>query len=108
MHDLQNAFAFVFPSLHESFGLPILEAMACGVPVITSNVTACPEIAGDAAILINPRSVEDISNAMIKIAENKNLRKQLIEKGLERASEFGWEESAKKHLEVFEQSKFFI
>ena len=105
---LQNAFAFVFPSLHESFGLPILEAMACGVPVITSNVTACPEIAGDAAILINPRSVEDISNAMIKIAENKNLRKQLIEKGLERASEFGWEESAKKHLEVFEQSKFFI
>ena len=103
---LQNAFAFIFPSLHESFGLPILEAMACGVPVITSNVTGCPEIAGNAAILVNPRSVDEISQAMVKIAKNKDLRKQLIESGLKRAGEFSWEESAQKHLEVFEQSKF--
>jgi len=98
-----NALAFIFPSLHETFGMPILEAMACGCPVITSNVTACPEVAGDAALLVNPYSVEEIKEAMERIIEDKNLREELSEKGIERAKQFTWEKSARKHLEVFQK-----
>ncbi len=96
-----NAMAFVFPSLHETFGMPILEAMSCGCPVITSNVTACPEVAGDAALLVNPYSVEEIREAMERIIDDKHLREELSEKGIERAKQFTWEKSAQKHLEVF-------
>jgi len=97
----KNALAFIFPSLHETFGMPILEAMACGCPVITSNTTACAEVAGDSALLVNPYSTEDIVNAMKKIIEDKNLRKTLVKKGLERVKQFSWEKSAKEHLKVF-------
>ncbi len=96
-----NAICLVFPSLRESFGMPILEAMACGCPVITSNVSACPEVAGDAALLVNPYSVEEIREAMERIIVDKHLREELSEKGLERAKQFTWEKSAQKHLEVF-------
>ncbi len=99
----QKATAFVFPSLHEGFGMPILEAMACGCPVITSNVTACPEIAGDAALLVNPRSVDEIAEAMKLLLEDEHLRQELREKGLARAQQFTWRKSAEKHLEVFEK-----
>jgi len=104
LNDLYNeAIAFVFPSIRESFGMPILEAMACGCPVITSNVSACPEVAGDAALLVNPYSVEEIKEAMERIIEDKNLREELSEKGIERAKQFTWEKSARKHLEVFQK-----
>lgn len=93
----------MFPSLHETFGMPILEAMACGCPVITSNVTACPEVAGDAALLVNPRSVDEIANAMRRLMEEQELRETLWERGLKRALQFTWRKSAKKHLEVFEK-----
>jgi glycosyltransferase involved in cell wall biosynthesis len=96
-----NAIGFVFPSLHETFGMPILEAMACGCPVITSNVCACPEIAGDAALLVNPRSVEDIAAAILRIITESELRNNLREKGLKRSKIFKWEKSAKEHLKVF-------
>ncbi len=95
---------FIFPSLHESFGLPIIEAMACGCPVITSNVFACPEVAGDAAILVDPYSVDELAEAMRKIIFNKELKNQLIEKGLKRAQEFSWEKCACEHLKVYEKS----
>ena len=98
----QKALVFVFPSLHEAFGMPILEAMACGCPVITSNITGCAEIAGDAALLVNPYSVDEISNAMRKIMESPELREDLSKKGLERVKQFTWEKSAKEHLKVFE------
>jgi glycosyltransferase involved in cell wall biosynthesis len=98
----RGALGFVFPSLHETFGMPILEAMACGCPVITSNVTACPEVAGDAALLVNPRLVEDIANAMKRLIEDESLRQTLCQKGLVRAQQFTWRKSAEKHLKVFE------
>jgi len=98
----RGALALVFPSLHETFGMPILEAMACGCPVITSNVTACPEIAGDAALLVNPYSASSIAKAMELVAEDDSLRKKLIAKGLKRVKEFTWERSAIRHKAVFE------
>ncbi len=99
----QGALAFVFPSLHESFGMPLLEAMACGCPVITANVTACPEIAGDAAIYVNPRSENSIMQAMLKIMEDKDLRNVLCEKGLKHVKKFRWDKSAEKHFSVFKK-----
>lgn len=86
----RGALALILPSLYEGFGLPILEAMSCGTPVVTSNVTAMPEIAGDAAFLVDPRSIEQISRAMEKVLEDPALRQQLIEKGLKRAARFSW------------------
>ena len=100
----KEAIVFLFPSLHETFGMPILEAMACGCPVITSNVSACPEVAGDAALLVNPYSVKEIAEAMERIIRDEKLREELSKKGIKRAREFTWEQNAKKHLEVFEQT----
>ncbi len=100
----QGAMGFLFPSLRETFGMPIIEAMACGCPVITSNVTGCAEIAGDAAILVDPRSTEAITNAMESIVKDRLLRRQLREKGLKRAAQFTWRKSAEKHLKVFENA----
>lgn len=95
------AIAFVFPSLHETFGMPILEAMACGCPVITSNVTACPEVAGDAALLVKPRSVSELADAMRRLFEDSSLRADLRQRGLARARQLTWQRSAEQHLEVF-------
>ena len=100
----RNATGFLFPSLHETFGMPILEAMASGCPVITSHDTGCAEIAGDAALLVDPRSVEAISAAMQSLIEHERLRADLRARGLARAAEFTWEKSARKHLDVFEQA----
>ena len=99
----QGAIGFVFPSLQESFGMPILEAMASGCPVTTSNTTACPEVAGDAALLVNPRSIDEISEAMNRLATDTDLRYTLYNKGIERASQFTWKKCATEHLKVFEK-----
>lgn len=89
-----NAAAFVFPSLSEGFGLPVLEAMQCKCPVICSNTTSIPEVAGESAILINPLEIDEISSAMKKIIEDETLRQTLIESGLERSKLFSWQKTA--------------
>ena len=98
-----EAAAFVFPSLYEGFGLPPLEAMACGCPVVVSNVASLPEVCGDAAYYVNPYNIESIAEGMYKVLTDESLRRSLIEKGLERAKLFSWEKAAKEHLEVFKE-----
>jgi len=92
---------FVFPSLYEGFGMPVLEAMACGAPVICSNTSALPEVAGGAAILVEPTSVEAIAAAMAKVLSNKDVRDELRHAGLARAKTFTWERAARELLEVY-------
>lgn len=97
---------FVFPSLQEGFGLPIIEAMASGTPVITSNITSMPEIAGEAAILVNPLDPGEIAEAMNRILANEGLKEKLIKMGIERAKQFNWkitaEETKKIYLKLYE------
>jgi glycosyltransferase involved in cell wall biosynthesis len=95
----------LFPSLYEGFGLPALEAMACGLPVITSNDTSLPEVVGDAAVLVNPYSVTSITEAIIKVLTNPDLQKNLREKGLKRAASFSWHTIARQTLEIYRQLK---
>lgn len=97
---LNQALALVFPSLWEGFGFPVLEAMACGTPVITSFSSSLGEVAGDAALLVNPESIEDIRNKMKIIAEDEDLRKQLKQLGLERVKQFSWQKTAEKTIEI--------
>lgn len=100
---LNGAIALVFPSLWEGFGLPVLEAMACGTPVITSNVSSLPEVAGDAAILVNPYNVGEIADAMQASATDSALRSRLRSLGLARASHFSWAKTGQATAEVLEQ-----
>ncbi|MBF2005336.1 MAG: glycosyltransferase family 4 protein [Chlorogloeopsis fritschii C42_A2020_084] len=100
---ISGAIALVFPSLWEGFGLPVLEAMACGTPVITSNLSSLPEVAGDAAILINPYKVEEITEAMDKIATDAQLRDRLSAAAISRASNFSWEKTGMATVEVLKQ-----
>ncbi len=106
-HDLpifyNLAKVFVYPSLYEGFGLPPLEAMACGCPVITSNVSSIPEIVGDAGILIDPYNYIELAKRIEEVMENASLRKELIQKGLKRAKRFSWEKCAKETYEVYEE-----
>jgi len=95
------ATTFIFPSFHEGFGMPILEAMACGCPVITSNIFSMPEIAGEAAILVNPYDVREIAEAIFTLISDESLRRELSKKGLKRAKQFTWERCAKEHLKVY-------
>jgi glycosyltransferase involved in cell wall biosynthesis len=92
---------FVFPSMFEGFGLPVIEAMACGTPVICSNVTALPEVAGEAAVLIDPRSAQGIAGALERVMSDERLRGELAEKGLARAGEFSWPRTAAQTLEIY-------
>lgn len=96
-----GATALVFPSLHESFGFPLLEAFACGTPVITSDTSALPEIAGDAALLVDPRSVTDIAEACHRLAGDPVLRSRLIARGVRRAEAFSWRRCAEETLRVY-------
>jgi glycosyltransferase involved in cell wall biosynthesis len=96
-----GASVFVYPSLYEGFGLPILEAMACGCPVICSDVSSLPEVAGDAALLIDPQRPEELSHALDKVLTDSELREQMVIRGLERARKFTWQETAARTLEVF-------
>jgi glycosyltransferase involved in cell wall biosynthesis len=97
-----GARALVLPSEHESFGFPVLEAFACGTPAITSNTSALPEIAGEAALLIDPYSVEEIAAACRRLANDDGLRQELIEKGRRRAQDFSWRRCAEQTLAVYE------
>lgn len=92
---------FLFPSLREGFGIPIIEAMACGVPVITSNTSSMPEVAGDAAHLIDPIKTQEICNGMIKILTDDGYKNKLIQKGLKRSKVFSWEKMAHQVLELY-------
>jgi len=92
---------FVYPSLYEGFGLPILEAMAAGAPVITSNTSAMPEVAGDAALLIDPNSVDELAAAMQRILEDRHLAAALSAHGRERARGFTWARTAQETLKVY-------
>lgn len=97
----RTAIALVFPSFYEGFGMPPLEAMQAGCPVITSNTSSMPEVTGDAAIHIDPHNVEQISQAMELIFNNSEKRSQLISEGFEQAKKFSWEKSARSLLEIF-------
>jgi len=94
---------FVYPSLYEGFGLPPLEAMACGTPVITSNVSSMPEVGGDAVVYCDPFNVEDIKAKIEMVLNDEKLQQEMIQKGLKRAKEFTWEKSAKEHIRVFKE-----
>lgn len=95
---------FVYPSLYEGFGIPPLEAMACGTPVITSNTSSLPEVVSDAAVVINPYDVEELAQAMGRILKDNELKKILRKKGLRRAKFFSWRKSAQKTLAVFKET----
>ena len=96
-----GAALFVFPSLHEGFGLPLLEAMACGVPVVTSNVSSMPEVAGDAATLVDPRDGEGLAAAIGRLLRDEALRDRLREAGIARARQFSWEATARRTLDAY-------
>lgn len=99
------ATVFVFPSLYEGFGIPPLEAMACGCPVVSSNVASLPEVIGDAGILIEPKNARKIADSVVSLIENDQVRNMLIERGHRRAEKFSWKTSAEAALAVFETKK---
>ncbi|WP_113651821.1 glycosyltransferase family 4 protein [Pedobacter namyangjuensis] len=92
---------FLYPSLRESFGLPILEAMGCGTPVITSTTSSMPEVAGNAALLVDPKNAEDIADKMHLVLSDVLLQKSLSELGIKRAAEFSWKKSAEDLLAIY-------
>lgn len=94
---------FVYPSLYEGFGLPPLEAMACGCPVMVSKTASLPEVCGDAVQYIDPHDVDSIAEGIEKVLSDETLRKSLVVKGLERSKLFSWERTAKEHIKVFEE-----
>lgn len=96
-----NAFALVYPSLYEGFGIPPLEAMACGIPVICSNASSIPEVVGNAALTFDPYDEDELLQAMRTISENENIRLSLIEKGYKRTEQFSWDNSANDILNVY-------
>lgn len=99
---LGSALALTYVSMYEGFGIPIIEGFQAGIPVITSNVTSMPEVAGDAALLVNPSSIIEIADAMERIYLDSKLRSQLIEKGKERVKKYSWDKSAEKFWNVIE------
>ena len=94
---------FVYPSLYESFGLAQLEAMACGCPVIGANSGAIPEITGGAALLFDPYSPEELSQAILTVIEDKDVRRSVVERALVRVKDFTWERTARETLDLFKE-----
>ena len=97
------AFAFLYTSLRESFGIPLLEAMACGTPVITSNTSSMPEIGGPDAILVNPESSDEICNQLLRLETDQVFYQQQVDVGLQRAKLFSWKYTAEQLLSVYER-----
>jgi glycosyltransferase involved in cell wall biosynthesis len=97
----QHALAFLYPSFYEGFGLPILEAMQCGTPVITSDATSMPEVAGEAAILVNPNEPKELRSAIHEVYRDETLRAALIEKGLAQAEKFSWKKAVQELMKLF-------
>ncbi|MBE9187917.1 glycosyltransferase family 4 protein [Microcoleus sp. LEGE 07076] len=100
---MNQAIALVFPTLWEGFGLPILEAMACGTPVITSNLSSMPEVAGDAALLVNPYSIPEIATAMQTVATDSKVRSNLKKASLARANQFSWHKTGEATAKILQQ-----
>jgi glycosyltransferase involved in cell wall biosynthesis len=98
-----GASVFVFPSLYEGFGLPVLEAMACGTPVITSNCSSLPEVTGEAAILVNPMDANAVSSAMQHVLEDPEFATNTSHKGITQAARFSWDQTARKTIVVYER-----
>jgi glycosyltransferase involved in cell wall biosynthesis len=98
------AAVFVFPSLYEGFGLPPLEAMAAGTPVVTSNLSSLPEVAGDAAVLVDPYDAVDIKEGIKKVLTDPSLQATLRERGLARARQFSWDTSVRRTLEIYQEA----
>jgi glycosyltransferase involved in cell wall biosynthesis len=101
---LSGALAFVFPSLYEGFGLPVLEAMACATPVVCSSVSSLPEVVGEAALQVDPLDVEAWTGALHRIVTDAGLRRALIEQGFEQMRRFSWRRCAEETLRVLEDA----
>ena len=99
----RSAELFVFPSLYEGFGLPPLEAMACGTPVVTSNVSSLPEVVGDAGLTVDPTDIYDLAGAMSRALQDSQLQQQMIQRGLARAAEFTWLRAAAQLGQIYQQ-----
>jgi glycosyltransferase involved in cell wall biosynthesis len=99
----ESALVFVFPSLYEGFGLPPLEAMASGTPVVTSSISSLPEVVGDAAMLVNPENVFDIARGILEVLLDERLRQELIRKGREHAARYSWERTAREVRQIYEE-----
>jgi glycosyltransferase involved in cell wall biosynthesis len=97
---------FLYPSIRESFGIPILEAMRCGAPVITSDTSSMPEVAGDAALLINPFKPEEITVAIIRILGKRDYRTDLIQKGFNYVTKFSWKTMAQNVLKIYNETSY--
>jgi glycosyltransferase involved in cell wall biosynthesis len=101
---LSGAKIFIYPSIYEGFGIPVLEALACGIPTITSNTSALPEVAGEAALLVDPTSVSEISNAMEQLLMDTGLRAKLHKESLRQAAQFTWLKTADLTLKIYKQT----
>jgi len=93
---------FVYPSYYEGFGLPVLEAMSLGAPVVAANTSSLPEVAGDAALLVDPKDWQALADAIMKILDDGSFRSQLIQKGKERSKLFSWERTARETLNAYQ------
>lgn len=93
----------IYPSLYEGFGIPVLEAMKMGLPVITSNTTAMPEVAGDAACLVDPTNIEEMTSVMSELLQNRQRQEEMIEKGLERARSYTWQNVSESYLKLYQE-----
>ncbi|MBW4575391.1 MAG: glycosyltransferase family 4 protein [Aphanothece sp. CMT-3BRIN-NPC111] len=100
-HFYSKADVFVYPSYYEGFGLPVLEAMTLGTPVVTSNTSSLPEVAGDAALLVDPNDPTQLADAILKVISDSSIRQELIDKGKERAKLFSWERTAKETINAY-------
>jgi len=100
---IRDAGVFVYPSRYEGFGIPILEAMKLGTPVVTSNVTAMPEVAGDAALLVDPDNVGEMASQIARLLDDGELRKKLIEAGKERSRPFSWDRNGEEYFRLYEE-----
>jgi glycosyltransferase involved in cell wall biosynthesis len=100
---MRRAAFLVYPSLYEGFGIPILEAMKVGTPVITSNLTAMPEVAGGAAVLVDPYDIEEMVSGMSRLLQDNKFRKELVRKGTAEASHYSWQRTSEQYLGLYKE-----